>query len=164
MGTCSSIASTICPAPLTASISKSTSGFNSTTDCLTSLPSDLEQRAGALFPSAETATRFLLDGAPKIGERVVVFGAGVIGPCTTRLLAEFPLDSLVVVEPRASRRELAREFGADAAPLEDLGTAFESIGNDDVSADLVYELSGQPETLNDAIDVVGYDGRIVVGS
>ena len=139
--------------------------FNSTTNCLTPLPSDLERRAGALFPSAETATNFLLDGAPRVGERVVVFGAGVIGLCTTRLLAEFPLDSLVVVEPRASRRELARGFGADVAlPPEEVGTAFESVGDEYASADLVYELSGRPETLNDAIDVVGYDGRVVVGS
>ncbi|QWC18176.1 zinc-binding alcohol dehydrogenase [Halorubrum sp. 2020YC2] len=137
--------------------------FTSTTDCLTPLPPDIERRAGALFPSAETATNFLLDGAPKLGERVVVFGAGVIGLCTIRLLAEFPLDSLVVVEPRASRRDLAREFGADeAVPPADVDALFESVG--DGHADLVYELSGRPDTLNDAIDVVGYDGRIVVGS
>jgi 2-desacetyl-2-hydroxyethyl bacteriochlorophyllide A dehydrogenase len=139
--------------------------FNSTTDCLIPLPPDLERRAGALFPSAETATNFLLDGAPKVGERVVVFGAGVIGLCTIRLLAEFPLDSLVVVEPRASRRDLAREFGADTVvPPEDADVPFESVDGDHAGADLVYELSGRPDTLNDAIDLVGYDGRIVVGS
>ncbi|ELZ49628.1 oxidoreductase [Halorubrum coriense DSM 10284] len=139
--------------------------FNATTDCLIPLPPDLERRAGALFPSAETATNFLLDGAPKVGERVVVFGAGVIGLCTIRLLAEFPLDSLVVVEPRASRRDLAREFGADkVVPPGEADAPFESVDDDPVGADLVYELSGRPDTLNDAIDVVGYDGRIVVGS
>jgi len=31
-------------------------------------------------------------------------------------------------------------------------------------ADLAVELSGEPAVLNDAIDAVGYDGRIVVGS
>ena len=139
--------------------------FSSPTDCLTPLPTDLERRGGVLFPSVETATNFLLDGAPKIGERVVVFGAGVIGLCTTRLLAEFPLDSLVVVEPRSSRRELARASGADeAVPPEDLETLFGSDGGDYLPADLVYELSGQPDALDDAIDVVGFDGRVVIGS
>ena len=140
--------------------------FNATTDCLIPLPPDIERRAGALFPSAETATNFLLDGAPKVGERVAVFGAGVIGLCTIRLLAEFPLDSLVVVEPRASRRDLARAFGADkVVPPGEADASFESVGDDGpAGADLVYELSGRPDTLNDAIDVVGYDGRIVVGS
>lgn len=139
--------------------------FTVTTDSLTPLPPDLDRRAGTLFPSVETATNFLLDGAPKVGERVVVFGAGVIGLCTTRLLAEFPLDSLVVVEPRSSRRELARAFGADETiPPEEVDALFDSVEGDHGSADLVYELSGRPEVLNDAIDVVGYDGRIVVGS
>jgi threonine dehydrogenase-like Zn-dependent dehydrogenase len=31
-------------------------------------------------------------------------------------------------------------------------------------ADLVYELTGNPEVLNEALDVCGYDTRIVVGS
>ena len=138
--------------------------FSATTDCLTPLPSDLDRRAGVLFPSAETATNFLLDGAPKVGERVVVFGAGVIGLCTTRLLAEFPLDSLVVVEPQSSRRELALSFGADeAVPPEDADALFDAVDGD-ASADLVYELSGQPAVLDDAVDVAGYDSRIVVGS
>lgn len=139
--------------------------FTTTTDCLITLPPDVDQQAGTLYPSVETATNFLLDGAPKIGERVVVFGAGVIGLCTTRLLAEFPIESLVVVEPQPSRQEIARAFGADTVitPEESdslFGSETASVGG----ADLVYELSGQPETLNDAIDIVGYDGRIVVGS
>lgn len=139
--------------------------FTVTTDSLTPLPQDVDQRAGTLFPSVETATNFLLDGAPKIGERVVVFGAGVIGLCTTRLLAEFPLDSLTVVEPRPARRELARAFGADRSiPPAEVSALFDAVADDHASADLVYELSGQPEVLNDAIDIVGYDGRIVVGS
>jgi len=138
--------------------------FTTTTDSLTPLPSDLDRRAGVLFPSAETATNFLLDGAPKVGERVVVFGAGVIGLCTTRLLAEFPLDSLVVVEPQSSRRELALSFGADKAISPDDADALFDEVDGEASADLVYELSGQPAVLDDAVAVAGYDSRIVVGS
>jgi threonine dehydrogenase-like Zn-dependent dehydrogenase len=32
------------------------------------------------------------------------------------------------------------------------------------SADLTFELSGRPETLNDALAITGYSGRIVIGS
>lgn len=139
--------------------------FTTTTDCLITLPPDIDQQAGTLYPSVETATNFLLDGAPKIGERVVVFGAGVIGLCTTRLLAEFPVETLVVVEPQPSRQKMARAFGADTvvAP-EESDSVLGSEAANTSGADLVYELSGQPDALNDAIDVVGYDGRIVVGS
>lgn len=138
--------------------------FSVSTDHLVALPPEVGPRAGALFPSAETATNFLLDGAPRIGERVVVFGAGVIGLCTTRLLADYPLDSLVVVEPVAARRELARSFGADRAISPDELDALFGADGSHPPADLAYELSGQPSVLDDAIDVVGFDGRIVVGS
>jgi threonine dehydrogenase-like Zn-dependent dehydrogenase len=33
-----------------------------------------------------------------------------------------------------------------------------------LGADLVYELSGVPQALDQAIDIAGFDGRIVVGS
>ncbi len=127
------------------------------------VPDGVADAAAAMLPTVETATNFLLDGRPRIGERVVVFGAGVVGLCTTRLLADCPLDELVVVEPIDSRRELARAFGADrAVPPERAGGLFAD--RDPAGADLVYELSGQPAALDDAIDAVGYDGRIVVGS
>lgn len=139
--------------------------FTSSIEYLTALPTGVSPRAGTIFPSAETATNFLLDGEPKIGERVVVFGAGVIGLCTVQLLSEFPLESLVVVEPRSSRQELAISFGADEAiSPKNIGERFSTDDAAHLSVDLVYELSGQPDALNDAIEVVGFDGRVVVGS
>ena len=122
------------------------------------LPDGMDPETGSLFPSVETATNLVLDAHPRLGERVVVLGAGVIGLCVIRLLASFPLADLVVVDPIQRRRELARELGADRVE-----TPETIIGGVD-AADLVVELSGQPDTLNDAVDVVGYDGRIVVGS
>jgi len=124
------------------------------------VPEDLSAECAALMPTVETATTLLLDGGPRIGERVVVFGAGTVGLSTTRLLAEYPLGRLTVVEPVERRRELARSFGADEA----LDPGELSEGWDSTPADLVYEVSGQPPALDAAIDVVGYDGRIVVGS
>lgn len=125
---------------------------------LVEIPPEMGAETAALLPSFETATNLTLDVAPRIGEEAVVFGAGVIGLCTTRLLAGFPLDRLTVVDPIARRRGVAREFGADETlhpdGLED--------HVDDV--DVAVELSGRPEVLDDALDAVGYDGRVVVGS
>jgi 2-desacetyl-2-hydroxyethyl bacteriochlorophyllide A dehydrogenase len=116
--------------------------------------------AATLLATAETAVNLALDGHPRVGERVVVFGAGAVGLCATGVLAPFPLASLVVVEPVERRRDLARAAGADRAiaPAE-----ADPVVADD-GADLVYELSGRPATLDDAVDAVGYDGRVVVGS
>ncbi len=127
-------------------------------DDVVPLPAGTEPEAGALLPSIETATNVVLDAAPRIGERVVVFGAGVIGLCTVRLLAAFPLAELVVVDPIDHRRELALEMGADRA------TTPANVTDAVEDADLAVELSGQPSTLDDAIAAVGYDGRILVGS
>ena len=128
-------------------------------------PDTLDPAEMALFPTVETATTLVLDGQPRVGERVVVFGAGVVGLCTTGLLAEFPLADLVVVDPLAQRREHALEMGADAVchPEEVSPERWESRPGAD-GADLVYELSGQPSALDDAIDTAGYDSRVVVGS
>lgn len=126
-------------------------------------PTDMPTETVSLLAAAETATNFLLDGEPRIGERVVVFGAGAIGLSTTRLLAEYPLESLVVVEPIPERRELAGSFGADRAIHPDDATALFD-DSEPSGADLVFELSGEPATLDTALSTVGYDGRIVVGS
>ena len=130
---------------------------------LVPVPEDVDPAAMTMLPSAETATSLVLDGRPRVGERVVVFGAGVIGLFTLALLASFPLERLVAVEPVAERREQARRLGADAAVapenLEDVLSMDREEG-----ADLLYELSGQPEALDDAVGAAGYDSRVIVGS
>lgn len=130
---------------------------------LVEVPDDVSSEAATLLPSIETATNLVLDGTPRVGERVVVFGAGIIGLCTTHVLSSFPLSELVVVDPIAKRRDLAEQFGASAA-VEPAAVESTVDGWDADGADLVYELSGQPETLDDAVDIVGYDGRVIVGS
>jgi len=136
--------------------------FPADTDALVPVP-DLPPAAAALLPTVETATNLVLDARPRVGEAAVVFGAGLVGLCTTHLLAGFPLASLTVVEPLAERRAVAEEFGADRAVSP---ATFERPGNErgPPGADLVVELSGRPATLDDAVDAAGYDGRVLVGS
>jgi threonine dehydrogenase-like Zn-dependent dehydrogenase len=86
------------------------------------------------------------------------------------LLARFPLQTLVTLEPLAERRAASVRLGAHAsldpaeagwrqALLECFGQSAPQAG-----ADLAYELSGRPETLNLALESTAYDGRVVVGS
>ena len=139
--------------------------FTATPSALVPVPDDLTPTEMTLYPPAETATTLILDGRPRIGERVVVFGAGVIGLCTVAQLSSFPLSELVVVEPLADRREQALTLGADDAVTPDaFSPARWSDAAGAAGADLVYELSGQPDALDDAVDAAGYDGRVVVGS
>lgn len=127
------------------------------------VPDGVDSETATLFPTAETAVNFVIDATPRVGERVVVFGAGPVGLATTAVLSEFPLESLVVVDPAAQRRELARELGATVTRTPENLADIEWDG-DPSGADLCFEVSGNPAALNDAIETVGYDGRVVVGS
>jgi len=145
--------------------------FSISPENLLPVPAGATPEEMALFPSAETATSLVLDGRPRVGEEVVVFGAGVVGLCTIGILSSFPLNRLVAVEPIPDRREHARSMGADVAVapdrLDDVLDAeadAHSRGEAPDGVDLVYELSGHPPALDDAVDAVGYDGRVVVGS
>jgi len=124
--------------------------------------------AAVLLPAMETAVNLLLDGQPRIGEKVVVLGQGVVGLMTTALLARFPLDRLVTVEDRPIRGKMSHRMGAHQVLT--TGQAALSLvprpfarGNDD-GADLTYELSGNPAALDLALTATGAEGRIVVGS
>ncbi|MBL8058844.1 MAG: zinc-binding alcohol dehydrogenase [Anaerolineales bacterium] len=129
------------------------------------LPEGCRPEAAAFLPSMETAVNFLLDGAPVIGERVAVLGQGVVGLLTTALLARLPLAELVAVDGLALRRDWALRLGARAAltPADDLRARLEAASEAD-GADLIYELSGAPAALDQAIAAAGFAGRIVVGS
>ncbi len=124
------------------------------------LPAGMDPETAALLPSQETAVNLLLDGEPGLGERVAVLGQGVVGLCTTGLLARFPLERLVAIEPVPARAALARRLGATVVAT--AAEARAALGGD--GADLTFELTGNPAALDAAIAVTGREGRVVVGS
>mgnify|MGYP000271256557 CR=1 FL=1 len=138
------------------------SHFTATPDQLRPVPDDVDPETATLFPTAETAVNFVLDAAPRVGERLVVFGAGPIGLATTALLSTFPLESLTVVDPVDERRGIAAELGATATKTPDEIRATE--WTEPAGADCCIEVSGNPAALDDAIGTVGFDGRVIVGS
>lgn len=135
------------------------SAFTATPAEVVPVPADIPTRHATLLANAETAVTFLLDGQPALGERVAVFGQGVVGLLTTGLLAAMAPEQVIAVEPVSRRQELARTFGADTVVTPDSVDRLQ-----DGRPDLTYELSGNPDALDDAIAVTGYDGRIIVGS
>jgi 2-desacetyl-2-hydroxyethyl bacteriochlorophyllide A dehydrogenase len=134
------------------------------------VPATLAPEEAVFLPNMETAVNFLMDGQPLIGERVVVFGQGVVGLLTTALLAQLPLACLLTLDRYAQRREHSLALGAQVsldpeAPdvLAHLQSGLQE--SDGASgAELTYELSGHPGALDQAIAATGFDGRIVIGS
>jgi threonine dehydrogenase-like Zn-dependent dehydrogenase len=141
-----------------------TSSFVCKPESLLPIPDSLSPEAACFLPNMETAVNLVQDGAPLFGERVLVLGQGVVGLLTASLLAEFPLEALVTADcyerrcdsspvPRASALDPdAPDFHRKARDLLHEG------------ADLTFELSGRPETLNDALALTRFAGRILVGS
>lgn len=121
----------------------------------------------ALFlPAMETALSFAMDGRPLAGEKVAIVGQGVIGLLTTAVLARFPLGQLITMDKIELRRNLSLKMGAvisfdPSVPLREL---FRPSVLGTSKADLVFEVSGNPDALSLAMSLTGYEGRIVLGS
>ena len=112
----------------------------------------------ALLPNMETAVNFLMDGAPLIGERVLVLGLGIVGQLTCALLAQFPLAELIAVDAVPARRARAAARGITTLSPAELAQ------QPPLEADLVYEVSGNPAALDSAIAHARFDGRVIIGS
>jgi threonine dehydrogenase-like Zn-dependent dehydrogenase len=134
------------------------------------LPDGVDPETALFLANMETAVNFLLDGAPLIGERVVVFGQGIVGLLTAALLARLPLARLITLDRYPLRREASLSLGAhaslDPAAPDAVAQALAHLQSDGPhpGADLTYELSGAPAALDQAITVTGFNGRIVIGS
>ncbi len=129
------------------------------------LPEGLSAESACFLPNMETAVNFVQDGAPLLGENVMVFGQGIIGLLTAALLRQFPLRSLISADNYACRREAALALGVTAC-LDPQAPGFHEAIRAllPAGADLTYELSGSPATLNDAIGATMFSGRVVIGS
>jgi 2-desacetyl-2-hydroxyethyl bacteriochlorophyllide A dehydrogenase len=137
------------------------SHFLAAPETLIPVPDGVSPEAAAFLPNVETAVNFLMDGQPIVGERVAVFGQGVVGLLTTALLARLPLSGLVTVDRYPLRRQTSLALGAHAALDPETPGALDGLRS---AADLTYELSGSPPALEQAIAATAFGGRVVVGS
>jgi threonine dehydrogenase-like Zn-dependent dehydrogenase len=142
-----------------------TSHFITDPETLLLLPEGLNPEEAIYLPNMETAVNLVMDGRPLIGERVLVLGQGVVGLLTTALLSQFPLTSLITLDRHKLRRQASLELGAQASLAPDEADILQQIHTAlPDGADLTYELTGSPTSLNQAIAVTGYAGRVVIGS
>lgn len=141
------------------------SHFSSPVDQLIPVPEDLTAEDAAMLPSMETAVSLAMDGAPLLGEDVLIVGQGVVGLLTTAVLALMPTGSLTALERYPLRRKLSEEMGSgaclDIASCEEL---MRSCPFGERGADLTFELSGNPDALDTALGLTGFEGRVILGS
>jgi 2-desacetyl-2-hydroxyethyl bacteriochlorophyllide A dehydrogenase len=139
-----------------------TSSFIAHASSLIIIPASLSAETACFLPNMETAVNLVQDGAPILGERVLVLGQGIIGLLTASLLSEFPLESLIAVDQYELRRKALDDKGP-RSKIKSLSPA--DLGRSTFDKhDLTFELSGSPAALNDAIKSTAFSGRIVIGS
>ncbi len=146
------------------------SHFVARPDDVLPLPEGMLPETAVFLPNMETAVSFIMDAQPGIGEQVAVFGQGIVGLLTTGLLAQLPLACLITLDSYALRRNWSQKLGASASlnpsdpylPAKILA-ALPHAGHHP-GFDLAFELSGNPAALDTAIDVMGFNGRILIGS
>jgi 2-desacetyl-2-hydroxyethyl bacteriochlorophyllide A dehydrogenase len=129
-----------------------------------SLPEDLDPLLGVFLANLETAINIVLDAAPRFGERVAIFGQGVVGLLVTQLVRRAGASTIVVVEPVPARRELATRLGADhaLAPVEAESVIHEL--TEGTGVDVAIEVSGNVAALQLALDSLAFGGTAVVCS
>lgn len=139
-----------------------TSHFIAKPENLFPIPQSVNPENACFLPNMETAVNLVQDGAPILGERVMVLGQGIVGLLTASLLNEFPLENLTVVESIDLRKRALNVEGQKSKVKSLTPSDLRLLTLD--SFDLVFELTGSPSALNTAIEHTAFSGRIVIGS
>src|SRR3954452_3501063 len=129
---------------------------------LHALPQGVDLRLGALAEPLAVACHDVRRGQVGPGQTAVVIGGGPIG-LLIALVARARGASILVVEPNATRRALAEEFGLavlDPAADDVAGTIAAETA--DAGADVVFEVSGSADGILAATKHAAVRGRVVV--
>ncbi|HXP74765.1 MAG TPA: dehydrogenase [Stellaceae bacterium] len=115
------------------------------------VPADVPDRRAALAANMETAVNALWDAGPRIGDRIAVVGAGVVGALVAALSARIPGATVELVDIDPRRGELAVALGCRfAIPEQATG-----------EADLVFHASGTAAGLGTALALAGFEATVV---
>lgn len=118
---------------------------------VTPVPTDVPARRAVLAGTVETAVNALWDAAPRIGDRVSVVGAGMVGCCVARLLAGIPGASVTLVDVNTERARTAA----------DLGVAFATPDDAPDEQDIVLHASATAAGLQRGLDSLAVEGVLV---
>jgi 2-desacetyl-2-hydroxyethyl bacteriochlorophyllide A dehydrogenase len=115
------------------------------------VPDTVPPERAVLAANMETAVNAIWDGAPRVGDRVTVVGAGVVGSLVAYLVRRVAAADIELVDRRDERAEIARTFG----------TSFATPESARPERDLVFHASGTEEGLRTALALAGTEGVVV---
>lgn len=115
------------------------------------LPANVPAARAVLAANMETAVNALWDAAPRVGDRIAVVGAGVLGLLVGYLAARMPGCSVQLVDTQTARAEVAAALG--------IGFALPDSAMHD--ADLVIHASGQGTGLATALGLAAMEATVL---
>lgn len=115
------------------------------------LPEGLPPARAVLAANMETAVNALWDAAPRIGDRIAVVGAGVVGLLAAWLAGRMPGCEVEVIDTNPGRRAVA----------ERLGLSFASPQAARSDADLVIHASGNADGLATALRLAAFEATVL---
>jgi 2-desacetyl-2-hydroxyethyl bacteriochlorophyllide A dehydrogenase len=113
------------------------------------VPASLSAEAAALAEPTSVAVRAVRKIPHPVGASALVLGAGTIGLLVVQVLRACAASKIVVVDPKAGRRQLALDLGADAVLGPDELCEGPSAAR--IGPDVVLECSGVPGLARQAI-------------
>jgi (R,R)-butanediol dehydrogenase/meso-butanediol dehydrogenase/diacetyl reductase len=124
---------------------------------------EISDTDAAMLEPATVAVHAVRRTDMRLGDGVVVLGAGPIGLFVLQAARAAGAGRIVVVEPQATRRAFARTLGADAvidpAAAADVTAAVnEALGHD--GADVVFECAGIAATINQSVTLARRGGVV----
>ncbi|HEX6444458.1 MAG TPA: zinc-binding alcohol dehydrogenase [Streptosporangiales bacterium] len=99
------------------------------------VPDGVPGERAVLAGTVETAVNALWDAAPRIGDRACVVGAGMVGCCVARLLAQIPGTRVTLVDVDPARERVAAALGVAFARPDELGGEHEIVVHASATAD-----------------------------
>ena len=128
------------------------------------IPGNVTDLEACLTEPCSVAVRAIRLSNQRLGDTVVVLGAGPIGLLCLQAAKAAGAGNIIVSEPSETRRRVASELGADAVinPLrEDVYASVMSL-TESVGPDVVYECAAAQPTLDDALNMVRKKGNVML--
>ena len=120
-------------------------------DSVVTVPATIPEERVVLAANMETVVNALWDAAPRIGDRVAVVGAGVIGALAAAVASRMPGAAVQLVDINPDKAAIASALGVSFA-MPNVATS---------GADLVIHASATAEGLATALDLAGFEATII---
>ena len=128
-------------------------------DLLIKLPDSVDRTEAALFGMTSVAMRTCRNTELKMGERVLIVGAGIIGQVAAQIAAVMGARA-TLCDINPNRLEIARQIGAAETVLDVSGDGWEK-GVPDGTFDAVIDFAGVPGMEDQLISAVRQRGRVI---